>query len=293
MGQNYAALEQDPHNAEILKTIHSAAFVVSLDNAKPENIVEHSEWLLHGGKFKEKHEHAYLGLRNRWVDKPVNFVIYDNAKAGIMGEHSVMDGTPTVALCDGVLNMIADPSFDQGTDGDAPTALPVPMEWHITEPLAREMLSAVHKTITLIKNQMLDVVRTPYGKAAIKQFGVSPDSWAQMVVQLAYTRLLARSRTKRRGGTYEAAMTRRFYKGRTEAIRVVTSESDAWVRSMIDRDADDATRLQLFQAATRKHVELAKLAGNGLGVDRHMFGKCHDVSTLALKLTRGQVSSNW
>ena len=35
-----------------------------------------------------------LGLRNRWVDKPMQFVVSADGKAGIMGEHSVMDGTP-------------------------------------------------------------------------------------------------------------------------------------------------------------------------------------------------------
>jgi len=55
-----------------------------------------------------------------------------------------------------------------------------------------------------------------------------------MIIQLAYKRL---NGTKQRtGGTYEAASTRKLYKGRTGAIRVVTSKADAWVRSM-----DDAT----------------------------------------------------
>jgi carnitine O-acetyltransferase len=99
-----------------------------------------------------------------------------------------------------------------------------------------------------------------------------------MIVQLAYRRLIGDGR--RIGGTYEAATTRRFYKGRTEAIRVVTSESDAWVKSMDDESADQVERKRLFDAATKKHVSLAKHGGLGQGVDRHLFGESgwfHDI----------------
>jgi carnitine O-acetyltransferase len=53
----------------------------------------------------------------------------------------------------------------------------------------------------------------------IKTFGVSPDSWAQMIIQLAYARLLRAHGKLREGGTYESATTRKFNKGRTEVIR--------------------------------------------------------------------------
>ena len=38
----------------------------------------------------------------------------------------------------------------------------------------------------------LSFVRTSYGKVAIKAFGVGPDGWAQMIVQVAYARLAER-----------------------------------------------------------------------------------------------------
>jgi carnitine O-acetyltransferase len=110
-----------------------------------------------------------------------------------------------------------------------------------------------------------------------------------MMIQLAYARLLRSTGVQREGGTYEAASTRKFFKGRTEAIRsvvpacllgtsliygyrVVSKESDAWVASMDDGRASSAERLKLFAAASKTHLERAKLAGAGLGVDRHLFG---------------------
>lgn len=196
--------------------------------------------------------------------------MFDNAEAGIMGEHSIMDGTPTARMCDEVLDYLADPAFDQGTNLstlDPPKAL----DWKVSAATEKAIQAADKAAIELISSQELGWLKTSYGKAAIKKFGVSPDSWAQMTIQLAYRRLVG---DKRKGGTYEAATTRKFNKGRTEAIRVVSSESDAWVKSMDDLSVSKEDRKKLFDAATKKHISLAKEGGNGQGVDRHMFGTC-------------------
>jgi len=200
----------------------------------------------------------------------VQFIVFDNAAAGIMGEHSVMDGTPTARMCDNILDWLADPAFDHGSpSGDAPPQ-PTPLDWKVTPALTKAIEQADKAAVELVTSQDMTYHLTSYGKAAIKAFGVSPDSWAQMIVQLAYRRFLGDS--KRTGGTYEAATTRKFYKGRTEAIRVVSSESDAWVASMDDPSASNETRKKLFDAATKKHITLAKQAGNGEGFDRHLYG---------------------
>jgi carnitine O-acetyltransferase len=246
--------------------------------------VEFSRALWHGHATDGK----AIGLQNRWVDKPCEFIVYDNAKAGLMGEHSVMDGTPTQRMCDDVLDMLDDPSFDHGS-----TSLnvePTPLDWKTTPEILGSVESANKAAVELIDSQHLSHLITNYGKSAIKNFGVSPDSWAQMIVQLAYRRLLGDS--KRNGGTYEAASTRRFFKGRTEAIRVVSSEADAWTKSMDEAEATLQDRKRLFDAATKKHVQLAKLCGSGQGIDRHFLGElllpghqvCANSSDVGLKL---------
>jgi carnitine O-acetyltransferase len=206
------------------------------------------------------------------VDKPVQFIVFDNAQAGLMGEHSVMDGTPTARLCDDILDFIHDPSFDHGSPSSSPPAKPTPMDWYISPNTAKSISIADEAAVALIESQEMFFHLTNYGKAAIKKFGVSPDSWTQMIIQLAYSRLLASRGTQRVGGTYEAATTRRFYKGRTEAIRVVSVESDKWVASMDDENIGIVQRKKLFGEAVKKHLLLAKNSGAGLGVDRLLFG---------------------
>ncbi|KDR80621.1 hypothetical protein GALMADRAFT_240964 [Galerina marginata CBS 339.88] len=264
--KDYAELEKQPHNSKILETINSSAFVVCLDSSLPEDPIHHSRALWHGDIVGR----VPVGLRNRWVDKPLQFVIFDNGRAGFMGEHSVMDGTPTARMCDDVLDMLYDPAFDHGTPAPDGAKTPSALDWEVSPATTQAIANADRAATELIDSQELGFYLTSYGKAAIKAFGVSPDSWAQMIVQLAYKRLLGSN--NRNGGTYEAASTRKFFKGRTEAIRVVTSEADEWVRSMDNTNSTTETRKKLFDQATKMHVSLAKAGGQGQGVDRHLFG---------------------
>ena len=116
-----------------------------------------------------------------------------------------------------------------------------------------------------------------------------------MAVQLAYARLLRDLGKTREGGTYEAASTRKFLKGRTEAIRVVTEETDAWVNAMLEHDSaltpstatlasaeaspysslpeDSSSVLRtLLHTAAKRHIQLAREGGSAQGIDRHLLG---------------------
>ncbi|KAL0953721.1 hypothetical protein HGRIS_004911 [Hohenbuehelia grisea] len=267
--KDYNELASSGENSDILHMIQSAAFAICLESSSPSSPIAHSRDLWHGHITADG---VPIGLRNRWVDKPVQFIVFDNAEAGIMGEHSVMDGTPTVRLCDDVLEALHNPAFDHGSVSSPADIRPTPMDWQVSPVIKDALVQADAAARSLIESQEMTFHLTSYGKAAIKAFGVSPDSWAQMIIQLAYRRLLGTA--PRAGGTYEAATTRRFYKGRTEAIRVVSSESDAWVASMDDSSVSLHERKKLFDAATKKHIGYAKTAGMGQGIDRHFFGKC-------------------
>ncbi|KAJ3771932.1 hypothetical protein FB446DRAFT_704251 [Lentinula raphanica] len=129
--KDYAELATSEHNANILNAIHSSAFTICLEEGAPSSPEQKSRVLWHGHFLNGQ----AIGLQNRWVDKPCQFIVYDNMYAGFMGEHSIMDGTPTVRLCDEVLDAIADPSFDHGSElVSAPTSppLPTPLDWEIS-----------------------------------------------------------------------------------------------------------------------------------------------------------------
>ena len=260
-----------PSNAALLDTIHSASFVLCLDPATPGDFLTTSRFLWHG---------APHGLRDRWVDKPVQLIVFDSGRAGLMGEHSVMDGTPTLAFTDTICSALADPAFDHGSSSSSllSSSVPVELKWTLDAALDQSIARAEKDATELIKTQVMSVIKTGYGKLAIKAARVSPDAWAQLLVQLAYARLLHARGWERQGGTYESATTRRFFKGRTEVVRVVTNESDAFVRAMMEEygkeEADVENRKRLFELAAKAHVAIAQAAGRGEGVDRHMLGEC-------------------
>ena len=265
--KDYEELMKDSTNRDIIRDIHSSAFIVCLDDTRPGDIDSFSRQLWHGGKSGEL-------LQNRWVDKPCQFIVCDgeDALAGFMGEHSVMDGTPTARLCDEVLKGLASPKFDHGSPAVGAVPVPKPLDWTITKETERAIEEAIGAAKKLTDDQNLRVFETGYGKRDVKRFGFSPDSWSQLVIQLAYKRWLERVGWERPGGTYEAATTRKFDKGRTETIRSVSVESDNWVRAMDDPGADGKMRRFLFRMAAGRHIQLAKEAGNGQGVDRHLLG---------------------
>jgi len=181
--------------------------------------------------------------------------------------------------------MIKDPSFDQGAETSS--AVPVALDFRVTPQTEQAIKAATVAAFELVDSQAMSFHLTKYGKAAIKRFQTSPDSWAQMIIQLAYARLLRSLGQKRQGGTYESATTRKFYKGRTEVIRTVSAESDAFVESMLNPHAPWSERKTLFREAAKKHIETAKAAGSAQGIDRHIMGlkkmmEKNEVGTVAL-----------
>lgn len=79
--KDYALLSESAQNRTVLHALESSAFVVSLDSESPEGMEAFSRAAWHGGVRGGQ-------MGSRWVDKPVQFIIWDNAKAAIMGEHS-------------------------------------------------------------------------------------------------------------------------------------------------------------------------------------------------------------
>ncbi|KAL4062557.1 acyltransferase ChoActase/COT/CPT [Scleroderma citrinum] len=282
--KDFTSLASNPLNAQHLRTIHSSAFIISLDDSypPPDNAVDVSRGLWHGSTTTSTPPRVARALGSRFVDKPVQFVVFDNGIAGLMGEHSVMDGTPTARMCDDVLEWLADPNSEFGLSAPYPALLtpdPKPLDFDLsTIPVIQDSITAAKKQLhTLASEQSLSFVRTEYGKRAIKAFGVGPDGWAQLVIQLAYARLASREApngkmTEWPVGAYEAATTRRFYKGRTETIRVVTNEAVDWVQSMEHPSIPREEKMDKFRKAVVRHGEVAKEAGMAEGVDRHMLG---------------------
>ncbi|MCJ1378679.1 Carnitine O-acetyltransferase mitochondrial [Xylographa soralifera] len=254
-------LSAHPSNAANLKAIESSSFVVCLDDAAPVTLEERAHQYWHGDGS------------NRWFDKPVQFIVNDNGTSGFMGEHSMMDGTPTHRLNDYV-NMLI---FTNKLDFDDPSVRsdlpePQPLKFHLNTDVKREIQRATKDFEEVIGQHELRVqAYQGYGKGLIKKFRTSPDAYVQMIIQLAYHKMFGINRP-----TYESAATRRFQQGRTETCRSVSDESVAFCNAMADPEVPPEECVKKFRAATDAHVKYISDASDGKGVDRHLYGlkKC-------------------
>lgn len=66
----------NPENANLLEKVESSDFVICLDDQTPVTRDEGSRACWHGDG------------RNRFFDKPLQFIVFENGKAGFMGEVS-------------------------------------------------------------------------------------------------------------------------------------------------------------------------------------------------------------
>ncbi|KAF5106709.1 hypothetical protein DV452_002023 [Geotrichum candidum] len=249
----------DPsRNGAALEDIESASFVVALDDAKPVTREERAHQYWHGDG------------QNRFYDKPLQFVICDNGVSGFLGEHSMMDGTPTHRLNDYVNDVIFNNKVDHGAPASANRNLPDPVEvvFTINTDVKEAVDTAVKDFKAVIGEHELAVFAYKgYGKGLIKKFKSSPDAYVQMLIQLAYYKCFGVVRP-----TYESAATRRFQLGRTETCRSVSVESLEFVKTFEDPKASPAQKIAAARKAFNAHVKYISDASAGKGVDRHLFG---------------------
>ncbi|KAF5360627.1 hypothetical protein D9756_004610 [Leucocoprinus leucothites] len=254
------AASPDGKNEEMLRKIESAMVVVALDDTKPvtREDISWGTWTGDG--------------RNRFYDKH-QLIVYDNGRSGFLGEHSCMDGTPTLRMNEFMLATLSSGKIDLGPSTISnPSSLPYPQQltFQLNDTVKSHITSATSRFDTLISKHELHVLHYEgYGKNLMKHHKFSPDAWAQLVKQLAFHKLFGRP-----GVTYESAQTRKFQRGRTEVIRSASSESKAWAEAMLDPTAwrEPLKLKDLFSKAVSRHIQYSSWAADGQGVDRHLFG---------------------
>ena len=250
-------LAADPINATSLEDIESAGFVVCLDDATPVTLEERARQYWHGDGS------------NRWFDKPLQFIINENGTAGFMGEHSMMDGSPTHRMNDHLNASIFNNKIDlseKPVRSDLPD--PRPINFTLNEEVLEAIDAAAKEHHQQIAAHELRVQSyQAYGKGLIKKFKCSPDAYVQMIIQLAYFKMYGKNRP-----TYESASTRKFAEGRTETIRTVSDDSVAFCKAISDPAVPREEAVRLFRTALAAHSKYTAEASDGKGVDRHLFG---------------------
>ncbi|CAI4239956.1 CPI_1c_G0000820.mRNA.1.CDS.1 [Saccharomyces cerevisiae] len=297
--RDYLFHAEDCTNWRNLKLIDSALFVVCLDDVAfaADQQDELTRSMLCGTSninLDPRQHQPPLNVQtgtclNRWYDK-LQLIVTKNGKAGINFEHTGVDGHTVLRLATdiytdsilsfarGVTKNVVDIFSDDGKPSSSSLAsaahsanlitIPRKLEWHTDNFLQSSLHFAETRISDLISQyEFVNLDFSNYGASHIKTvFKCSPDAFVQQVFQVAYFALYGRFET-----VYEPAMTKAFQNGRTEAIRSVTGQSKLFVKSLLDQDASDATKIQLLHDACTAHSQITRECSQGLGQDRHLY----------------------
>ncbi|XP_042611266.1 choline O-acetyltransferase-like [Cyprinus carpio] len=259
-------LLKDPVNRESVELMERCVCVVCLDDPtglEPSD-ANRAALMLHGGG------HEKNGA-NRWYDKPLQFVIGADGVCGVVCEHSPLEGIVLVQCTEHLLKNIRNNSWKQSS-GRSASELPQPRRllWKCSPQIQCVLASAADHLHSLVRNLDMNVFTfTVYGKEFIKQQKMSPDTFIQLALQLAFYRC-----HRRLVFTYESASLRRFRQGRVDNIRSSTPEALAFVKAMTDggTSAQDAEKMEKLRAAVDAQSKITVLAVTGMGTDNHLLG---------------------
>ena len=201
------------------------------------------------------------------IDILLQFFVGESGESGCISEHSPADGVVVMKICDHAFDyMNGKVTIDQTPAENLPQ--PTPLHFHLDDEVFKYLKLAKDHAEGLIDDLQMRVLNFHhFGKDTIKTFRVSPDSFVQMALQYAFYRT-----HNVPGATYESGGTRLYHEGRTECIRSCSIESVNFAKAMLDNAASDTEKYNCLMNAVKGHNAYAKMATQGLGVDRHFQG---------------------
>ena len=256
-------------NPDSIASIQSSIFMLCLDESPAEVIKDDKIWrsdfalrCLHGGGSKNN-------SGNRWFDKTIQIVVDSKGGVGLVYEHSPAEGPPVAAMldhlydyCENIPNDFQKPNVEDlpfPKKHCFPTDLPeLKDSIKYSSQKLDSLVDSLHLTVREFKS---------FGKNEIKKHKVSPDSFIQIAMQLAYYRL-----HKLSPSTYESASLRKFVLGRTDTIRSCSLMSDKFVKSMCKNTYSTIELLDFMLKAIEEHKSYVIAAISGEGIDRHLLG---------------------
>ncbi|KAK3927111.1 Carnitine O-acetyltransferase [Frankliniella fusca] len=252
-------------NKKSIEEIESSLFVLALDQKNPEMPVALNKrtiaalQMLHGlGSLSNS--------GNRWFDKTIQFIVGTDGEVGLCYEHSPAEGQPVAVMMDFILKHISSCKSEFVKEVTCPR--PEPLPFVLNNTLQQAIEDASRQIDSLIADVEMNAYSFKgYGKDFPKQNKMSPDSYIQMAMQLAFYRIHGVP-----AATYETASTRMFLGGRTETIRSCSEESTFFCKTMLDSCASLDDKFKALKTAVNAHRAYTMEASKGLGVDRHLLG---------------------
>ena len=296
--KNRQEISLEETNRTSLNIIDSALFVLVLDDSTASNIHEAAANMLHGTNQLAVGDTVQVGTcLNRWYDK-LQIIVCGDGTAGINFEHSAIDGhtalravsdiyaETVIAFAESIVDVIHGRGMIQHVieahvERAAAVAKQVsrPVLDVFPKKLVFNLSKQVREKIYFAATALCDELNASdtyvlefrdFGKDFIVANKLSPDSFVQMSILLAYYKLYGKVVCM-----YEPVLTKQFYHGRTEAMRSATPQAKVLCKVWCDEKSTKLERLHALREATVEHSRLVKESSMGKGVDRHLFSlKC-------------------
>ncbi|EEC08053.1 carnitine acyltransferase, putative [Ixodes scapularis] len=171
-----------PKSAESLEAIKEAAFVLCLD--KKPSVDEESDELTGVRQVFLGGTHGENGA-NRWFDKAVQLIVGENGHSGILFEHTPIDGGAMLDLADHCCDYIEKNGAIESSE--IVEDMPRKLEFDLSADDLNDIRAAKYWLSRIRNDAELTIFHFPsYGKDLIKSRHMSPDSFLQMAMQLAF-----------------------------------------------------------------------------------------------------------
>ncbi|XP_062904015.1 carnitine O-acetyltransferase-like [Mobula hypostoma] len=263
-GQAHNTLMKDKLNRESVRTIQRSLFTVCLDSpvlkiSEEKYTSRMAAQMLHGGG-------SYSNSGNRWFDKTLQFIVGEDGSCGVIYEQSSAEGPAIATILDHVLDYCKNP--DTVRAPMIPLPLPKKLYFYITSDIKRDIEHAKQNLDILVND--LDISCFTYrnfGKDFPKKHGMSPDSFVQMALQLAYFRMYHELCS-----VCETVSLRNFHLGRTDVVRSSSTDCLEFVERMDDPGQEAHQKLAALRKAIDCHTAYTDMALKGLAIDRHLLG---------------------
>ncbi|WAR31442.1 CACP-like protein [Mya arenaria] len=182
------------------------------------------------------------------IQRSIVFVVGQDGVSGLNYEHTSAEGPPVIHLMDHCLEYI-----NSGKDWEAAgtAATPRLLTMNLSHDVENSLNLAKENIDRMVQDLDLKVFTfEEFGKNFPKSQRVSPDSFIQSAIQLAYYR-----HHRKPVGSYESGSIRMFQLGRTETIRSCSSSSLEFTQAMLDPSQSNQKRAELLRRAINSHKQ--------------------------------------
>ncbi len=268
--QSRQRLMKDERNVASLHVIESAIFHLSIDFQFFDSNEEHAK-------------HVFTGTQC-WVDKSFTFCVSGDGNLSSLIEHSPYDAPVPLDVYKQAVNYAEEEAKEgfpsllemKGNNNENNKGKCNEISFH----LLKQDLENIREAQNFSQNAQMDsqlnlLECAGLGTSVWKQAKISPDAACQMALQLAYRRL---HRGKLPVATYETIGMTHYLHGRTECCRVVSNDSEEFVKSALNgflqtrRESDRQLCESKLRKACNAHLTYIKNGQKGHGVDRHLLG---------------------